>query len=159
MISMIACIGKNRELGLKGDLVFHIREDMKFFRETTIGHPVVMGKKTFLSLPGALKGRKNYVITHHAEDLPEGVEAVKDLAQFAQVWTNSEEEIFVIGGAGIYAAMLPFCETLYLTEVDQTATADVYFPEFDKSKYDKIELKKGVQDDLTYTFNKYTKKK
>lgn len=159
MISIIACIGKNRELGFNGDLVFHIREDMKFFRETTMGHSVVMGKKTFLSLPGVLKGRKNYVVTHHAEDLLEDVEGVKDLAEFARVWANSEEEVFVIGGAGIYAAMLPFCKTLYLTEVDHGATADVYFPEFDKSKYDKIELKKGAQDGLVYTFNKYTRKK
>ena len=159
MISMIACIGKNRELGLSGELVFHIKEDMRFFKEKTMGHPILMGRRTFESLPGILPGRKHYVLTSHPEKLPPEVVAVADLKSFVEEFQNSTTEAFVIGGAYVYAEMLPFADNLYLTEVDAAAEADVYFPDFDKSKYDKIELKKGKQDDLTYTFNQYAKKK
>ena len=158
MFSIIACIGKNGELGLNGDLVFHIREDMKFFKEMTMGHAVLMGAKTFESLPGALAGRKNYVVTHHPEKLPEGVEAVKDLKSFIKEHLNSDEEIFVIGGAGIYSELLAFSKTLYLTEVNRDARADVYFPQFDKTMYNKSIIKEGHQDDLAYSFVKYTRK-
>ena len=159
MISMIACIGKNRELGLSGELVFHIKEDMRFFKEKTMGHPILMGARTFESLPGILPGRKHYVLASHPEKLPPEVVAVTDLASFVEEFQNSTTEAFVIGGAYVYAEMLPFADNLYLTEVDAETEADVYFPDFDKSKYDKIELKKGNQDDLTYTFNQYAKKK
>ena len=159
MISMIACVGKNRELGLEGGLVFHIKEDMKFFKETTMGHPILMGARTFESLPGVLPGRKHYVLTSHPEKLPSGVVAVTNLASFIEEFRDSEIEAFVIGGARVYSEMLEFADNLYLTEVDASAEADVYFPIFDKSKYDKIELKKGSQDDLNYTFNKYIRKK
>lgn len=158
MFSIIACIGKNGELGLNGDLVFHIREDMKFFKEMTMGHAVLMGAKTFESLPGALVGRKNYVVTHHPEKLPEGVVAIKDLDGFIQEHLDSDEEIFVIGGAGIYTELLEFSDTLYLTEVNKTAHADVYFPQFDKTMYNKSIIKEGYQDDLAYSFVKYTRK-
>ena len=159
MISMIACIGKNRELGLSGELVFHIKEDMRFFKEKTMGHPILMGARTFESLPGILPGRKHYVLTSHPEKLPPEVAAVADLESFVEEFQNSKTEVFVIGGAHVYSEMLEFADNLYLTEVDAGTEADVYFPDFDKSKYDKIELKKGNQDDLTYTFNQYAKKK
>ncbi len=158
MFSLIAAVGKNRELGNKGGLVFQIKEDMQFFKETTMGHPVIMGLNTFNSLPHALPGRKNYVLTRHPEELPEGVFPVTDLDKFIAENQGSDEEIFVIGGAYVYSEMLPHCNTLYLTEIDASAEADVFFPEFDQTKYDKIILKKGHSHDLNYSFAKYIKK-
>lgn len=155
MFSIIACIGKNRELGNKGGLVFHIKEDMQFFKETTMGHPVIMGDRTFASLPHALPGRTNYVLTRHPERLPEGVVAVNDIEAFIK--DHTDEEVFVIGGGFVYNEFLPYADNLYLTEVDATAEADTFFPEFDKSKYEKTIIKKGQSDDLTYAFAKYTK--
>ncbi len=157
MFSIIACIGKNRELGLKGGLVFHIKDDMKFFKETTMGHPVIMGDRTFASLPQALPGRTNYVLTHHPENLSETAVPVTDLEEFIAKYADSPEEVFVIGGGFVYNEFLPYADNLYLTEVDATAEADTFFPEFDKTQYNKTIIKKGQSDDLTYAFAKYTK--
>ena len=156
MFSIIAAIGKNSELGQGGDLVFHIKEDMKYFRETTTGHKVIMGRKTWESLPGKLPHRENIVISRHPVS---GADAtIHDLPDFIARHKNTPEEIFVIGGGSIYAEFLPYATALYLTEVDASApSADVFFPKFDKSKYTKTIIKKGTQDGLNYTFAKYAK--
>lgn len=156
MFSIIAAIGKNRELGLNGQLIFHIKEDMKFFRETTSDHKIVMGRKTWESLPGKLPNRENIVVSRN--DITGADLIIKDLSKFIAENQNTKEEIFIIGGGMLYAAFLPYAKNLYLTEVDASAPADTFFPKFDKSKYEKTIIKKGSQDDLAYTFAKYTKK-
>ena len=155
--SIIAVVGKNRELGRDGKLIWHLPEDLAFFKKTTMGHPVLMGRKTFDSLPSMLPGRKHYVITRNRDFVRDGVEVVDDLEQFAESTHN--DEIFVIGGGQIYNAMLPYADTLYLTEVDaDDEQADTFFPKFDKAKYNREILGKGDQDGISYTFAKYTKK-
>ena len=156
MISLIACVGKNNELGLNGDLVFRIKEDMHFFKTITTGHPVLMGAKTCASLPGALAGRTNYVLTHHSNKLPAGFIAVSDLEVFIK--EHQDENIFVIGGAKVYELLLPYADEIYLTEVDANADADVYFPTFDKNLYNKIIIDKGISNGIEFTFAKYIKK-
>ena len=156
MISLIAAIGKNNELGLNGELVFHIKEDMKYFRSTTTGHPVLMGRKTFDSIGRPLPNRTNFVVSRHPENLPEGVEPVKDLREFLESHRDDEEEVFVIGGGMVYFEALKYAKHLYLTEVDATTEADVFFPTFDKSKYSKEIIRKGEENGLTYQFVKYT---
>ncbi len=146
--SIIAAVGEKLELGNKGGLVFNIREDMKFFKETTMGHPVLMGLNTFNSIGRALPGRKNFVVSKTNEDLPDNVEVILDLEKFIVENRDTEEEIFVIGGGMIYRQLLPYAKVLYLTEVEATAEADVFFPEFDKSKYDKEIIKKGAENGL-----------
>lgn len=155
MISIIAAIGKNNELGANGDLVFHIKDDMKYFRETTKGHKVVMGRKTWESLPGKLKDRTNIVISRH--DVEGADEHISDIESFITKNQDTDEEIFVIGGGSIYAAFLPYAKNLYLTEVNSAANADVFFPDFDKSQYKKSIIKKGSENGIEYTFVKYTK--
>ena len=156
MFSIIAAIGKNRELGHHGDLIFHIKEDMKFFRNTTSGHKIVMGRKTWESLPGKLPKRENIVVSRN--NVADADLTIKDLSEFIAKNQDTAEEIFIIGGGMLYETFLPYTKNLYLTEVDASANADVFFPQFDKSKYNKTIIKKGSQDDLTYTFAKYTKK-
>lgn len=158
MISIIAAIGKNRELGKNNELVFHIKEDMKYFKETTTGHSVLMGKKTFESIGRPLPNRTNYVAAFQTESLPDGVIPVNDLHEFLKLHQNDAEELFVCGGATIYREALPYTKHLYLTEIDATTDADAYFPEFDKKKYTKKIIKKGSENDLSYTFAKYTLK-
>ena len=158
MISIIAAVGQKLELGKDNGLVFNIKEDMKYFKETTTGHPVIMGFNTFRSIGKPLKDRKNYVASFTTEGPPEGVTPVTDLHAFLKSHQDDEEELFVIGGASIYRESLPYAKNLYLTEIDATADADVFFPEFDKTKYDKTVIKKGSQDVLTYSFVKYTTK-
>lgn len=156
MFSIIAAIGKNRELGKNGDLIFHIKEDMKYFRDTTTDHKIVMGRKTWESLPGKLPNRKNIVISSHPVNGADST--VHDIQEFITKHKDTPEEIFIIGGGSIYTEFLPYTATLYLTEVDASAPdADVFFPNFNNSDYTKTIVKKGKQDDLTYTFAKYTK--
>lgn len=133
-VSMIAAVGKNLELGKNNDLIWHFKEDMKFFKDTTMGHTVVMGRKTFESLPKALPGRKNIVISSNAEYQAQGATVVTSVEEALQIADN--EEVFVIGGGKIYAEFLPYADKLYLTEIDaECEDADTYFPQFNKSEY------------------------
>ena len=159
-LSLIACVGKNGELGRDNQLVFHIKEDMAFFKRTTSGHAILMGRKTWESIGRPLPNRQNFVVSRHSLTLPEGVELVSDLAQFIADHSNQEEEeIFVIGGANLYTQTLPFAKTLYLTEVDATVPdADTFFPSFDRAKFTAKHLGGGVTGNLNYNFYKYERK-
>ena len=158
-LSIVACVGKNLELGLNNDLIFHIKEDMKYFKNLTLNHIVVMGRKTFESLPGVLKDRKNVVITRNKDiELPEEVEVFSSIEEFMEHYKNCHEEIFVIGGASIYKQFLDYCDKLYLTEVDKSCEADVYFPNFDKELYSKEIVDCGETKTLKYNFVIYRRK-
>lgn len=159
MISIIAAIGKNRELGKDNALVFHVKEDMRFFKETTTGHPVIMGLKTFDSIGRPLPGRENFVAEFPDEPVHEGTTPVHDLISFLKEHQGDTKEYFVIGGATIYRLALPFASRLYLTEIEAGAEADAFFPEFDKNQYEREVLKEGEEGDLEYNFVKYTLKK
>ncbi|MBR6134375.1 dihydrofolate reductase [Candidatus Saccharibacteria bacterium] len=156
MFSIISAIAKNNAIGKDNDLVFHIKEDMKFFRETTRNHTVIMGKKTWESLPGKLKDRKNLVISHTEVEDADGT--ITDLDKYIEENKKSDEEIFVIGGGSIYKYMLPHSKYLYLTEVDAEPEADIYFPEFDRKNYKKETLKTGTAGDLKFEINRYEHK-
>lgn len=157
MFSLIAAIGKNRELGRGGELIFHLKGDMKFFRETTDGHKIVMGRKTWESLPGKLKNRTNIVISRH--DVEGADEHISDLPQFIDKNKDTDEEIFIIGGGMVYFEFLKHAKNLYITEVDASADdADTFFPAFDKSDYSSKIIKKGKEDDLDYSIVQYIKK-
>lgn len=157
--SIIAAVGKNLELGKKGGLCFDLPADLKFFKEKTMGRPIVMGDKTFRSLPGVLPGRKHYIVTMEAkESFPEEVEVIDDLVAFIEKYQDSEEEFFVIGGASIYGQMIEFCDKMYLTEIEAEDTgADVFFPKFDKNKYKRKVLAKR-ENILEYAHILYVKK-
>lgn len=133
-ISIIAAIGKNNELGKNNDIIWRFKEDMKFFRETTTGNTVLMGRKTFESLPHALPNRRNVVVTKDENYIAEGAEVFYSVEEALKSTEN--DNVFVIGGAMIYNELLPFCDKLYLTEIDdECPDADVYFPKFNKSEY------------------------
>ena len=158
--SIIACIGKNRELGKNNDLIFHFKEDMKFFRETTRGHTVVMGSNTWKSLgEKPLPNRQNLILSRkEIPNLPESAAQIPDLDAFIKKHEDSSEEIFIIGGASIYKLFLPYARTLYLTEVDATKEADVFFPEFNREDYDLTTLNTITEDQTNFNINKYTRK-
>lgn len=135
-ISMIAAVGKNLELGKNNDLIWHFKEDMKFFKETTMGHPVIMGRKTFESLPKALPGRKNIVISANPEYKADGAEVVTSVEEAIKLAETEDTDAFVIGGGRIYNEFLPYADNLYLTEINaECPDADTYFPDFNKSDY------------------------
>ena len=151
--SLIACVGKN------GDLCFHLPSDLKFFKKTTLGSTVFMGLNTWKSLKGPLPGRKNLVLSDIPVSLPDGVELVSDLPTFIKKYSALKETVFVIGGASVYVQLLPFSNTLYLTEVDASdPDADVFFPTFDHSPYNRELLGSGEDNGIKFNFIKYTKK-
>lgn len=156
MIKMIAAIGKNSELGKGNSLMWSLKEDMKFFRTTTLGHTVVMGRLTYESIGRPLPKRRNIVITSHAGDYPEGIELASSLEQALEICDN---DCFVIGGGSVYKQCLGYADEIYLTEIDKAfPEADVYFPEFDKSLWNREVLRNVTEDDTNYSFVKYTRK-
>jgi dihydrofolate reductase len=128
-ISIIVAVGKNNEIGKGNELLCRLPADLKHFKEITSGHPVVMGRKTFDSLPkGPLPNRRNIVVSRNPDLKIEGAEVCPSL-DHALVKLRDEEEIFIIGGAQIYKQALPVADTLYLTKIHAGfPEADVFFP-------------------------------
>lgn len=157
LLTQIAAIGKNRELGKDNTLIWNFKQDMKFFRETTKGHTIVMGRKTFESLPGMLPKRHHIVISRTNPSLPEGVEVFSSIEDFIKAYKDVKEEVFVIGGAQIYTQMLPYCDRLLLTEIDQTYDADAFYPDFDKNQYIRTELSDITENGVHYNHIEYKK--
>ncbi|MBQ9020028.1 dihydrofolate reductase [Candidatus Saccharibacteria bacterium] len=159
--TIIAAVGRNRELGKKGGLCFKIPGDLKFFKETTMGHPIFMGLNTWRSLPGKLPGREHYVLTFDAGEIGrDDVHAVTDLEEFVKEWKEAPEEMFVTGGAMVYEQMVPYADKMYLTEVvAEDDEAEVFFPEFDKGEWQRKVIGKGEDDGVAYSFVLYTRKK
>jgi dihydrofolate reductase len=129
---MISAIAKeDRAIGFQNQLLWHLSEDLKHFKETTFGHPVIMGENTFLSLGRPLPGRANIVLTLDKGKTFEGAEAAYGLQEaLEKAAAVDTEEIFVIGGGVIYKAMLPFVHRLYLTLVPGEYEADTFFPDY-----------------------------
>ena len=159
--SIIAAVGKKMELGKKGGLCFNIPGDLKYFKNITRGHTVVMGANTFFSLPKMLKGRKHLVLCSDKKvKFPDDVIVYSSMDElFKDYPLKSDEEIFVIGGGRVYASFLKYAKKLYLTEVDATdKEADTFFEKFDKRKYSKIENGEGSDGDTHYKFVIYEKR-
>lgn len=155
-ISMIACVGENLELGKNNDLLWHLPGDLKYFKNVTSGKTVVMGKRTFDSLPKILPNRKNIVLMLPEEGTIDGVIVVNSIDEVLKMNEKDNEEYFIIGGASIYRQFLKYAKKLYLTEVKkEDKEAEVYFPEFDKSKYNKTILGNGNDNNIEYEFVLY----
>lgn len=147
MISLIASVGKNREIGKAGGLAFAGKGELGYFRDTTMGHKILMGRKTYESLPRRLAGREYFVVSEPG-DFPELVNVVDAPEEFLARWRDSDEELFVIGGGMMYRTALPYAERLYLTEIEGScAGADVFFPEFDSGEFDREFVGEGAFDD------------
>ena len=154
---MIAAIGKNLELGKNNDLIWSLPGDLKFFKEVTTGHTVLMGKNTFYSLPKVLPNRKNIVITDVDIDNDE-IEQFNSLESFYDKYQDSDEIVFVIGGGMMYRQFIDIAEELYLTEIDASdGEAETYFPTFDKEKYEKEIIRSGEDNGIAYTHVVYKK--
>lgn len=158
-ISMIASVGKNNELGKDNNLIWRFKEDLKFFKEITTGHVIVMGRKTFESLPKMLPNRHHIVITSK-NNINNEVEVFKNIDDFLYNYKDYDDEIFIIGGSSIYNSFLDYSNKLYLTEIDsEDKEADVYFPSFDKSLWYKEYLSKIKEDNnIRYRHVLYRKK-
>jgi dihydrofolate reductase len=161
MITIIAAIGRNNELGKNNDLIWSLPSDLKFFKEQTLGAKVAMGKNTLESLPKLLPGRKHIVLSldnNFNKDVT-GVLVYNNKDEFMNYCKSCEENIFIIGGASIYAMFVDLADVLILTEIDaEDKEAQVYFPKFDKTKYTKEILGSNSDNGINYTHVRYTKK-
>lgn len=159
-MNLIAAVDRNWAIGYKNELLVRIPEDQKWFRETTTGKAVIMGRKTLESFPNKLplKNRLNVVITSDmnysvpgavvVHSIDEAVEAVRDYA---------DDDVYVIGGESIYRQMLPLCSTAHITKVDYAYQADAHFPDLDKEEGWKITETSDERTyfDIIYEFVKY----
>lgn len=131
-LAIIVAVADNRAIGRAGDLAFHISADLRRFKELTMGHPIIMGRKTFESLPkGALPGRRNIVITGNSEWSAHDIEIARDINQAIDI---AGENAFIIGGGQIYEQSMPLVDTLYITRIfAQSDEADTFFPLYEDS--------------------------
>ena len=157
-INLIAAIGANNELGYNNDLIWHLKEDMKFFRNTTSGHPIVMGRKTFESLPRLLPNRTHLILSHQSILNPE-VKTFHSKDELDAYLDKLNEEVFVIGGASLYKMYILEAIKIYLTEIKDSKKADVYFPEFNKEEFIKKTLLEVQEKSTYYRINEYTRRR
>ncbi len=151
MVSAIAAMGRNRVLGLDNELLWRIPDDLKRFKRLTLGHPVIMGRKTFESIGRPLPGRTNIVITRDKKWHCDGVVTAHSVIEGIEEGKRADpEEVFVIGGGQIYEQALPYTDRLYLTLIDEDKKGDVYFPEYEKLFTDKIGEEAGEWNGLKY---------
>ncbi|MBN56486.1 MAG: dihydrofolate reductase [Thalassolituus sp.] len=140
---MIVAVAENGVIGRNNSLPWYLPNDLKYFKQTTMGKPVIMGRKTYESIGKPLPGRTNIVITRQADYQPEGVkvvnsvEAAKELAESVCL-IDGQDEAMIMGGAEIYALSLPYTDRLYLTEVHADVQGDAFFPEYDKSRWQEV---------------------
>ncbi|MBD2699359.1 dihydrofolate reductase [Spirosoma sp. BT702] len=139
-ISLISAVAENGVIGRNNELPWHLPDDFAFFKRKTSHHPIIMGRKSLESLGKPLKNRTNIVLTRNQDFKAENVTIVHTLDDAVNVASEiNKNEIFVIGGAEIYAMAMPIATTLYLTEINQAYEGDAYFPKFDKSEWQEVE--------------------
>lgn len=156
---MIAAVGKNNELGYNEKLIWHLKEDMKFFRDQTINHHVLMGKTTFFSLPDLLENREHIILSKKNDIYIKEVSVVNSIEEFFEKSKYIDDDIYVIGGASVYKSFIDKVDEIYLTKIDDTKEADVFFPLFDEKLFRKRNIKEGCEDGINYKIIRYRRKK
>jgi dihydrofolate reductase len=161
MISIIVAVSENWGIGKDNELLWHIPEDLQRFKKLTFGKTLIMGKKTWESLPRKpLPGRKNIVLTDDPMELIDLSVTAYSIEDALGKCENTEE-IFVIGGGSVYQQFMPFTDRLYITHVHKTTPADVYFPEIDPLIWEVIEeedFKATVRNGISYTYTIYERR-
>jgi dihydrofolate reductase len=162
IVSLIVAMDESRGIGLKGRLPWHLRADLKRFKQLTMGHYLIMGRKTYESLDRNLSGRTIVIVTRqksfkHGESLvAHSLEQALNLAR-----KSGESEAFVAGGGEIFSQALPFADRIYLTEVHTRVDCDVYFPDFPREQWiakESISYPADDSNDYTFTFHVLEKK-
>ena len=162
MISIIVAVSEDLGIGKDNDLLWHLPEDMKRFKRLTTGNTVIMGRRTWESLPRKpLQGRRNIVITDIQGEEFEGAESAVSINDAASK-CKKDEEAFIIGGGSVYRQFMPLADRLYITHVHKKAPADVFFPEIDPKIWkviEKEEFKANEPDGIPYTYIIYSRRK
>lgn len=160
MLTIIAAAGENNALGKENDLVWHLPDDFKRFKELTSGHHIIMGRKTFESFPKPLPKRTHLVITRKDNYKKEGIIVVHSIERAIE-FSKEDPQTFIIGGGEIYKMGLELADRIELTRVHGTFEADTFFPEIDESKWDlvsKVFHDKDEKHDFAFTYLTYDRK-
>lgn len=162
MISIIVAVSDDWGIGMNNELLWHIPEDLKRFKKLTMGKTIIMGKRTWESLPRRpLPGRKNIVLTDIPDECIDGSVTAYSIEDALSKCVQ-DEEIFVIGGGMVYRQFMPIADRLYITHVHKKAPADVWFPKIDRRKWKIIEKEECISEDenrIPYTYVVYARKK
>jgi dihydrofolate reductase len=159
-MNFIAAVDANWGIGNKGRLLARIKEDQKFFKETTMGHVVVLGRKTLEEFPGGkpLSGRTNIILSRNTDYVQAGAVVAHSLSELSEVLSKYDsDDIFVIGGQSIYDMLIPYCDTAYITKIEHEYEADAYITNLDKdSSWEKKEkIGEGEAQGIMFSFWKY----
>jgi len=146
-LELIAAVAKNGVIGKGGQLPWHLPDDLKRFKQLTLGHPILMGRRTYESIGRPLPGRRNIVISETLTTAPPGTDLAHSLDEAIQLISTHNGPAFIIGGAVLYHAALGRVERLHLTEVDAEVEGDVYFPPFDRSQWSESEIERHGRDE------------
>jgi len=149
-LSLIVAMASNRAIGLNGQMPWHLSADLKHFKKVTMGAPILMGRKTFEAIGRPLPGRSNWLISRDPSYRVDGCTSFNDLSS-ALAQANGYPEVFVIGGATLYQALLPQADCLYLTEIHRDFAGDTFFPAIDRDDWQEVE-RLDVNDDRTVDF-------
>ena len=149
----IVAMASNRVIGRDGDLPWRLPEDLKWFKKLTLGHPIVMGRKTMESIGRALPKRRNLVISRSLDAVPEGFELISDCDQIEEVCSDVET-VFIIGGAQIYGELLSSCDEVYLSYVYHPYEGDTKLPPFEEE----FEMKEILYEDKDFELRRYVAK-
>lgn len=160
MLSIIVATARDHAIGYQNQLLWHMPADLKFFKETTQGHTVIMGRKTFDSVGKPLPRRRNIIVTRQDDFKVEGAEIVHSLQEALKL-CEPEEEHFIVGGAQIYAEALAYTDRIYLTVIDGIFNADTYFPSIDPQAWELLSSEPhpaDAQNPYAYNFKIYQRK-
>lgn len=155
-ISLIVAMASNRAIGINGQMPWHLSADLKRFKQITMGSPILMGRKTFEAIGKPLPGRSNVIISRDSDYKQPGCLVFNDIDSALEHCSDSPE-VFVIGGATLYQALLPRADYLYLTEIDKDFAGDTFFPTLDSAHWRVLESERVTDDqsvDFSYCFSR-----
>ncbi len=161
MISFIVAMDTNRVIGKNNQLPWHLPEDLKFFKRTTMGHKIAMGRKTYESIGRPLPGRDNLIITRQRGYQANGCKVFYSMNDFIHYCRGQHEEIFVIGGAEIFSETFAYADRLYITRIHHQFEGDTFFPEFNLNDWLLVSSEKGIKDEknpFDYEFQVFDRK-
>ncbi|GAB2531696.1 dihydrofolate reductase [Rufibacter soli] len=162
MIGLVVAMAENRVIGKDNQLIWHLPQDLKHFKQLTMGHPMIMGRKTFEAIGKPLPGRTSVIVTRQPDyQAPEGCLVASSLEEALQQSLALDEQVLVVGGGEIYRQALPLAEVVYLTLVHESFEGDVYFPELDTEAWEVTAQEEHLADEkhaYPYTFFTFQRK-
>ena len=157
-MNVIVAVDENWGIGKDGDQLIYLKEDLKRFKALTMGHPVILGRKTLATFPGGrpLKGRRNLILSRNPDFAPEGAEVYRNMDSLL---VNASEDAFVIGGASVYRELLDRCDTVYVTKLHAAWPADCWFPNLDEDPAWTVAQEEEVLEEQGIKFHYVTYRK